>query len=365
MLSPYFVVSRDSGHIIRVTRSGSPPPDTDTVFNFRASTQSLHRYQLLQGGGQELISLASVRSGRPRMSGLDQELLLRALDAATNPMLISTRAGRTVWVNKAACVLSGYSRDELLGHTPPYARSDRQDLARDPGIGQALVAGRSWQGEWKARHKDGTHYRMNQVITPILDNDRTITHFITVQHPFTAQHIEHAEMRRLAHHDELTGLPNRKLFRELVHQAILHADRHGKLLALMFIDLDRFKTVNDELGHACGDNLLIAVAERLTRAVRKSDMVARLSGDEFAILIGNLDHASVVDRLAAQLVASIDRPFRIGEHSIATRASVGISFYRHDGQTFGELIDHADKEMYRAKASGGGVAIRSERVSAA
>lgn len=276
------------------------------------------------------------------------------MEASTSPMSISNRTGRIVWANQAACLLAGYARDELIGHTPRQLSSDRQNPKFFQTLWQTLLSGQTWQGELEGRNRDGAYYKVTQIITPIRDDDGAISHFITVQHDFTAQHMEHAEIRRLAYHDGLTGLPNRALFTEQVRQAILHAGGHGKLLALMFIDLDRFKRVNDTLGHACGDQLLIAVAGRLARAVRKSDSVARLGGDEFAILIGDLDHASVVEALARQLIASIERRFRIGEHRITARVSIGISFYPRDGKTFEELLNRADSEMYHAKTSGGG-----------
>ncbi|MGH8354615.1 MAG: diguanylate cyclase domain-containing protein [Pseudomonas sp.] len=288
------------------------------------------------------------------MNEQDQQLLVRALEAATNAILITDRNGRIVWLNQAFCRLSGYPRQELLGQTPHLLYSGRQGPSFYQDLWQTILAGQPWQGELVERHKDGSCYTVNQVITPLLDAGGAITHFIAIQHGLTVTDREHAQMRRLAYHDGLTGLPNRTLFLDLLQQAITHAAQTQQLLALMFLDLDRFKTINDTLGHASGDKLLIAVAERLGRAVRKSDVVARLSGDEFAILITHLEQAEVVEALAGQLVASIERPFGIDEHAVQTHISIGISLYPRDGLSAEELLGRADAAMYRAKAAGGG-----------
>ncbi|MDP3813725.1 diguanylate cyclase domain-containing protein [Pseudomonas sp.] len=288
------------------------------------------------------------------MNKQGQQLLVRALEAATNAILITDRSGHIVWLNEAFCRLSGYPRRELLGQTPHMLYSGKQSPSFYQDLWQTILAGQPWQGELVERRKDGSYYRVNQVITPLLDPSGAITHFIAIQHSLTVSDQEHAEMRRLAYHDGLTGLPNRILFLDLLHQAINHAAPTRQLFALMFLDLDRFKSINDSLGHACGDKLLIAVSERLGRAVRKSDVVARLSGDEFALLVTHLEHAEVVEALARQLVASLDRPFGIDEHAVQTHISIGISLYPRDGQSAEELLSRADAAMYQAKAAGGG-----------
>jgi len=288
------------------------------------------------------------------MNKQDQQLLVRALEAATNAILITDRTGRIVWLNDAFCRLCGYPRQELIGQTPHMLYSGRQSTSFYQDLWQTILAGQPWQGQLVERSKNGSYYTVNQVITPLLDANGAITHFLAIQHSLTVADQERAEMRRLAYHDGLTGLPNRALFLDLLHQAISHAAHTQQLFALMFLDLDRFKTINDTLGHASGDKLLIAVAERLGRAVRKSDVVARLSGDEFAILITHLEQAEVVEALARQLVASIDRPFGIDEHVVQTHISIGISLYPRDGLSAEDLLSRADAAMYRTKAAGGG-----------
>lgn len=288
------------------------------------------------------------------MKTLPPRLLSQSFEAATDAILISDVQGVILWCNTAASILSGYTRRELVGQLALPALSTRKNQAVHQAKLQALLAGCPWHGEFAGVCKDGSRYRVHQAVSPVLNEAGVVTHLITILHSATALDKEHAKVRWLAYHDDLTGLPNRTLFTELVHEAIAQAADHHSLLALMFIDLDQFKSINDTLGHACGDKLLMAVAERLSRAVRSSDVVARLSGDEFAILINNLDRASVASNLASQLVNTIDQPFHIDEHRIATQISVGISFYPRDGRNFEGLITRADAAMYRAKAAGGG-----------
>jgi diguanylate cyclase (GGDEF)-like protein/PAS domain S-box-containing protein len=283
----------------------------------------------------------------------DQQLLVRALDAATNPVLITERTGCIVWINKAFCLLSGYSKPELVGKTPHLLSSGRQSTTFYRDLWLTLLAGLTWQGEMVERRKDGGSCTVNQVITPVLDHQGVVTHFIAILHNFKLMDDERANMQQLAFHDTLTGLPNRRLFLNLLDQAINHATKNQQSLALMFIDLDRFKSVNDTLGHACGDKLLVALAERLGQSVRRSDVVSRLSGDEFAILITCMDQVDQLEALANKLIAAINQPFMIEAQSIEMRISIGISLFPSDGVSAEDLLGQADGAMYQAKKAGG------------
>lgn len=283
------------------------------------------------------------------MIDYDQQLLVRALDAATNPVLITERTGCIVWINKAFCLLSGYTKPELVGKTPHLLSSGRQSTTFYRDLWLTLLAGLTWQGEMVERRKDGGSCTVNQVITPVLDHQGVVTHFIAILHNFTLMDDERANMQQLAFHDPLTGLPNRRLFLNLLDQAINYATKNHQSFALMFIDLDRFKSVNDTLGHACGDKLLVAVAERLGQSVRRSDVVSRLSGDEFAILITCMDQVDQLEALAHKLIAAINQPFMIEAQSIEVRISVGISLFPADGVSAEDLLGQSDGAMYQAK----------------
>jgi diguanylate cyclase len=282
-----------------------------------------------------------------------QPLLARALEAAADAVFIADREGRIVWVNDAFCRLSGYGRDEAIGRTPGLLKSGKQspDFYRE--LWETILAGRTWQGELVERRRDGSLWTASQVVTPLLDEAGQVTHFVAIQHDVTASTREREEIQRLAFHDGLTGLPNRISFLDLLDRAIVRAGAEGQLFALLYLDLDRFKPVNDALGHAAGDQLLIAVAERLRAAVRKTDTVARLGGDEFAVLLTDVEHPEVAAAaLAGKLVDRISQPYMLNRRRIEIGASVGISVYPGDGATADALLSHADAAMYAAKAHG-------------
>ena len=283
----------------------------------------------------------------------DKQLLLRAFDAASNPVLVTERTGCIVWINKAFCLLSGYSRQELIGKTPHLLASGRQSTSFYCNLWLTILAGLTWRAQMVERRKDGGNCMVNQVITPVLDDHGVVTHFIAILHNVQIMDDERAAMQQLAFHDALTGLPNRSLFLTLLNQSINHAGKHCQSLALMFIDLDHFKSVNDSMGHACGDKLLYAVAERLGQSVRSSDVVSRLGGDEFAIMITGMDTPESVEALGNKLVATMSQPFMIDAHRVEISISVGISLFPVNGACVEELLGHADSAMYQAKRSGG------------
>jgi len=202
------------------------------------------------------------------------------------------------------------------------------------------------------RRRDGSAYTVTQVISPLFDAQGRVTHFVVIQQDASAGAEERARLRRLAYHDMLTDLPNRALFIELLGEAISQAAAHKRRAAVMFLDLDRFKDVNDTLGHEAGDRLLKAVAERIRACIRRSDTVARLGGDEFAIVLRNLQGAGIADTLAQKLVRSIAQPFAFDHLRASTSSSSGISLYADDGERADELLSRADAAMYQAKAQG-------------
>lgn len=287
------------------------------------------------------------------MDEQDRQLLTRALEHAANAILITDRHGCIVWLNQSFARLSGYSRSELLGRTPALLHSGRQSEAFYADLWQTILSGRPWQGELVERSKTGDCYTVNQVITPLCDELGVISHFLAIQHHSTLVGHEREQMLHLALHDSLTGLPNRLLFLDLLAQAQLTAAAQGGRLAVMFVDLDGFKQINDCFGHACGDKLLVAVAGRLRKAVRKSDVVARLSGDEFVILLPHVDETDSVERLGRKLLDSVARSYKLDGRRVEIHASLGISFYPDDAQAADGLLAQADAAMYRAKAVGG------------
>jgi len=287
-----------------------------------------------------------------KLDQAQRDLLLRALETAANAIYVTDRSGRILWVNEAFCRQSGYQRDESVGRNPRLLNSGIQSPEIYRAMWETILSGRPWQGELVDRRRDGNLYTVDQVITPLVDSNMTVTHFVAIQHDVSEAARERDDIRKLAYYDSLTGLPNRVLILELLTQAIGHACTRRQMLAVMFLDLDHFKPVNDSHGHALGDRLLRAVAGRLRSAIRKTDVVARLSGDEFVIIVGKLEMPQVAAVLAQKLVDSIAQPFDFDGHEVSTGASIGISLYPEHGDAAATLINRADAAMYRAKATG-------------
>ena len=287
-------------------------------------------------------------SVQPALPGL----LERALAGIANAVLITDTQGGIVWVNQAICRLSGYAAHEAIGRSPGFLKSGQQDATFYRALWQTILAGNVWRGELVERHKDGSFYTVDEVITPLRDDAGALTHFVAIQHDITERQQRGAREHYLAYHDALTGLTNRALFLDVLEQAIVNAGRTRRGLALLYVDIDNFKSVNDTLGHHGGDRLLVAVAERLSSAVRKTDTVARIGGDEFAILQVDLLDTNVAITLARKLLHAVAQPFVLEDHKVYASVSIGIAAYPADGAHAADVLHSADLAMYRAKHLG-------------
>jgi diguanylate cyclase (GGDEF)-like protein/PAS domain S-box-containing protein len=283
----------------------------------------------------------------------DQMLLANALESAANAIFITDSIGRIVWANQAFSHLSGYSIEEAVGSKPSLLKSGQQSDLLYHDLWRSILNGAAWRGVLVDKRKDGSFYTVDQTITPLLDDSGTITHFIAVQNDITVQRQQDDHAHYLAYHDALTGLPNRVYFAAFQRQALSQAKTTRRSVAILFVDLDKFKPVNDRLGHDVGDHLLRAVSERLVSSVRKSDGVARIGGDEFVILLPDLEETDIAVALASKLISNIAQPFIIGKQKIQIGASIGIAIYPDDGDDPDELLRKADQAMYLAKNHGG------------
>jgi len=282
-----------------------------------------------------------------------QPLLAKALAASATPALIADAHGKIVWVNHAFIAFSDAAEHELLGQQAPILRDDKRDSRDYARAWRALQRGHELHNEVVGTHRNGTRYTVEEFITPLFDEDGVITHFFVIRHDITQRAQHNEQIQHLADHDDLTGLQNRSKFRKELASAIGHARQRPRILAALFIDLDHFKPVNDQLGHDVGDLLLAAVAHRLRNAVRNGDLIARFGGDEFAVLLTDLPEAGVAEALAAKLLAALTRPFILQSHRITISASIGIAIYPRDGQDARTLLLKADRAMYRIKHGGG------------
>ena len=287
-------------------------------------------------------------------AGMDQQqvrLLSSALESAANGVLITDPQGRIQWSNPAFSELCGYSKDELLGQTPRILKSGRQTSEYYQVLWAAIGKGENWSSETVERAKDGTLYTVSQTITPIL-TDGELTHFIAIHEDISAQKLTQERIQHMAHFDALTGLPNRTLFYDRLRQALSMAKRNENGLALLYMDLDGFKQVNDTMGHHAGDLLLMGVANRLKSCIRESDTVARLGGDEFTIILNDTHKREDVSGVAKKIIEAMSVSFDLEGHQAQIGISIGISRYSEEASNEDELMRRADEAMYEAKSAG-------------
>ena len=279
-------------------------------------------------------------------------LACKAFERIADGLIIADAQRRIISVNHAFTETTGYSADEVIGKSPRFLQSGRHDAAFYAQMWQAIDTHGSWRGEIWDRRKNGEIYPELLSISAVRDATGAITHYVGVFNDISNLKEHEARLRYLAHHDALTQLPNRTLFQDRVNDAMQRARRNKKLVAVLFLDLDCFKSINDAVGHAGGDTLLQAVAGRLAETVREIDVVARFGGDEFAVMLDNLNGAPDAAMVAQKLLDSMARPFHIGDREFRVSASIGISCYPTDGGDISALLKNADTAMYCAKNRG-------------
>ncbi|MBI5436635.1 MAG: EAL domain-containing protein [Nitrosomonadales bacterium] len=272
-------------------------------------------------------------------------------------IMITDAGGNIIRVNQAFQDITGYSSAEVLGKNPRMMNSGRHNRAFYAEMRQQLTHTGAWSGEIWDKRKNGQIYPQWMTVTAVKNEQQETTQYVATFSDITARKQAEEEIRNLAFYDALTKLPNRRLFIDRFRAALPVSARHNNYGAVLFIDLDRFKMLNDTLGHDCGDLLLIEVASRIKSCVREMDTVARLGGDEFVVLIEEIsderDEASrKVVLVAEKIREALARPYRLKEHEHHSSPSIGISLYHGNEETVDILLQHADMAMYQAKSSG-------------
>lgn len=273
-------------------------------------------------------------------------------ESTADGVMITDAQNRIIAVNKAFSDITGYSEAETLGNTPSFRRSERQTAGFYEQMWQELAQHGRWQGEIWNRRKSGDVYPEWMTISVVLDESGVVSNYVSVFSDITNVKQSQMQLDHMAHHDPLTDLPNRTLLADRLSQAIHRAERNGLSVAVLFIDLDRFKNVNDTLGHPSGDLLLQEVARRLQHLLRQEDTVARLGGDEFIVVVEDVERPDFAESIASKIIETIARPFTIHGEELFIGASIGISLYPADDSSPANLIQFADTAMYRAKEVG-------------
>ncbi|MDC6383322.1 EAL domain-containing protein [Pseudomonas graminis] len=283
-----------------------------------------------------------------------QRLRLAAavFDTTLEGVLVTDATGVIVHVNRAFSEITGYQQDEVLGLRPSTFKSGRHGPDFYERMFKTILSAGQWSGEIWNRRKSGEIYPQWQSIRPIRDEQGEITQFVAVFSDISSIKHSERELAHLAHYDPLTGLPNRLLFTDRAEQAHTHARRNKRSLALLLVDLDHFKHINESLGHSAGDEVLKAAAERLQTHLEKGVTLARLGGDEFAILLENAQQVAQSAELAQTILEGLREPFMVSGQSLFLTASVGISIFPYDALTAEQLLRNADAALSQAKHQG-------------
>ena len=287
-----------------------------------------------------------------RMAEEKLRLSATVLEHIADGVMVIGLDGRIVAINPAFTQITGYTEMEALGQDSALTRSSRHDNAFYTAMWAELAETGFWRGEIWNKRKNDVLYLEWLTISAVRDDSGAMTHYVGVFSDITKVKESQDKLDHMAHHDPLTALPNRLLFHDRLQHAILRAARDRQQLAILFIDLDRFKNVNDTLGHHVGDELLKQVAGALSARLRDGDTLARLGGDEFIVLLENVEGQIGAGHVAEKLMAMFEQPFMVSDYELFVTGSVGISLYPNDAVDLNMLIRNADVAMYQAKARG-------------
>jgi diguanylate cyclase (GGDEF)-like protein/PAS domain S-box-containing protein len=317
------------------------------VLNDKAMTIQPQQIQVFNS----LAARASIELER-READKKLKLSARVFSEAHEGIFITYPDGEIVDVNPTFCEITGYQRDEVIGQNPRIFSSGKQSPEFYKTMWKSLIDKGHWQGEvWNCK-KDGELYAEMLTISSIDDETGQISHYVGLFSDITESKEQQKKLELMAHYDVLTQLPNRALFADRFGQAIAHSKRSQTLLAICFLDLDNFKLVNDNYGHKVGDELLIEVARRIKLNIREEDTVSRQGGDEFTLLLGDLESYPQCEKMLQRLLLSLSEPYLINDFPHGITASIGLSLFPYDDADLDTLLRHADQSMYQAKLDG-------------
>ncbi len=282
----------------------------------------------------------------------DLRLMAKIFHGSTDAIVIADIRGRIIDANEAFTTITGYEKDMILGKHPISLISEKHNDHFHFELRYTLLKTGAWCGEVWTKRKDGEIYPIWLSIYSVKDENNVTTHFVGIFSDITARKESENKLKQLAHYDSLTGLANRTQFIERLKWSIDIAKRDGKKTALMFLDLDRFKLINDTLGHQAGDLLLIEVAQRLTKSVREVDTVSRLAGDEFTIILNSIKSPEDAGFVAKKILDALAVSVLLEGREIFISTSIGIAIYPSDGLDVNHLVKNADTAMYHAKERG-------------
>lgn len=279
-------------------------------------------------------------------------LLASVFNATSEGIMVTDANSNILSVNPAFCTLTSYRDEEVLGKPASTLNSERHDAIFFQNMYQQLRSSGEWVGQVWTKRKDGQHFLAKLTLSSIKNHAGVVSHYVGVFHDMTVEWERQEEIAHLALHDSLTKLPNRLLLMERLKQLLGMAQRQERMIAILFLDLDGFKEVNDRWGHDMGDHVLKTVASRLSQQIRSADTVARFGGDEFVILLDEPDSIDDIAMIATRLIDEINMPIEWQGKPTRVGASIGIAISNHQGADAEQLIKQADDAMYHAKKLG-------------
>ncbi|MGD2118221.1 MAG: EAL domain-containing protein [Chromatiales bacterium] len=343
-----------SSHDAEVVKQGQTIRSDQVVENEAGKQHFLCSKFPLKNKSGEVFASCAISTDISEQIRTDQRLRQSAavFESTSEGIVITDTKGDIVEVNSALCHMMGYDREELIGANTSIWKSDLQTKAFYKDMWQSILTTGNWRGEIWNRSKQGTVIPELVTISSVRNDADEITHFVAVYSDITTIKESEMQLSHMAHHDVLTGLPNRLLFNDRLNHAVKRAERSKLKLAVIFMDLDQFKHVNDSLGHNVGDQLLIETARLLESMLRTEDTVARIGGDEFTFLIEDVEDTDSLIHVVEKILKGFDRDFDINGRLLRVTPSLGISLYPDDGIDAETLLRNADSAMYRAKSEG-------------
>ncbi|GGB85768.1 hypothetical protein GCM10011352_09550 [Marinobacterium zhoushanense] len=304
---------------------------------------------------RHMLSLAEAKQqldSLVRQRTAELHTLTKAVEYSPISTVITDKSGCIEYANPRFSEVTGYAPDEVVGCNPRLLQSGETPVEVYEEMWATITGGDIWKGELLNRKKNGEPYWEHISISPIRDAEGSVSHFVALKEDVTDDKARVARIHYQANYDDLTGLPNRKYFRELLYQQVRHATQGSNAFALMFIDLDGFKNINDTFGHDAGDLLLQESARRITECVRKSDIVARLGGDEFVLILQHTGCSHAISLIAEKILHRLMQPFQLDDSQGHVAASIGIARYPRDASSAEDLLKRADSAMYQVKHAG-------------
>ena len=348
-ITPPEFQARDEVAVQELLQHGRCEPFEKAFYNRDGKTvPTLIGASLLSTQSDQGVAFVIDLSEHKKAEG-QMKLAATVLDASHDGIMITDPSLNIISVNNALCDITGYTAHELLGKTPRMLRSGHETSDHYKMIWQSLNTEGHWQGSIVDRHKDGALLPLRISISAVTDDEDRPIHYVAILSDNTQQKAQEDYLRHVASHDHLTGLPNRVLFYDRFEQAIKYAKRNNTKFAVLYFDLNNFKPVNDQYGHAFGDKLLQIVARRLSENMRATDTVTRLGGDEFVILLDNVIDRESIDTVLTKTIESVSALCKIDGVELHPGISVGVAVYPEDGRDENALMHHADQAMYEMK----------------